>query len=60
MVDRYGARPPAAPPISSWPRGAGRSVEFHHRKPGTGWRWEPRPISANDTRNGAIYDLWIG
>ncbi|MET9844400.1 hypothetical protein [Streptomyces ossamyceticus] len=39
---------------------AGRSVEFHHRKPSTGWRWEPRLISANDTRDGATYDLWIG
>lgn len=42
------------------PGGVGRSVEFHHRKAGTGWRWEPRPISANDTGNGATYDLWIG
>ncbi|QDN95599.1 hypothetical protein FNV65_04015 [Streptomyces sp. S1A1-8] len=39
---------------------AGQSVEFHHRKPSTGWRWEPRLISANDTSNGATYQLYIG
>ncbi|MEU9960557.1 hypothetical protein [Streptomyces sp. NPDC050982] len=39
---------------------AGQSVEFHHRKPSTGWRWEPRLISYNDTRDQAVYDLWIG
>ncbi|WP_416961752.1 hypothetical protein [Streptomyces sp. Agncl-13] len=39
---------------------AGQSVEFHHRKPSTGWRWEPRLISYNDTQDKAVYDLWIG
>ncbi|KUN95676.1 hypothetical protein [Streptomyces caeruleatus] len=39
---------------------AGRSVEFHHRKPSTGWRWEARIISANDVRDGGEYTIWIG
>ncbi|MFD4509172.1 hypothetical protein [Streptomyces sp. NPDC058457] len=39
---------------------AGQSVEFHHHKNSTGWRWEPRLISYNDTSDGAVYDLWIG
>ncbi|MEU6227220.1 hypothetical protein [Streptomyces sp. NPDC047042] len=39
---------------------AGRSVEFHHRKPSTGWRWEPRVVSSNGQHNGGTYQLWIG
>jgi hypothetical protein len=39
---------------------AGQSVEFHHRKPSTGWRWEPRLISYNDAKNWSDYGLWIG
>ena len=38
----------------------GRSVEFHHRKPSTGWRWEPRVLPANGNKNGSTITLHIG
>ncbi|WP_329274407.1 hypothetical protein [Streptomyces sp. NBC_01451] len=39
---------------------AGRSVEFHHRKPSTGWRWEQRVVPANGHKNGDTIRLDIG
>ncbi|WP_405818926.1 hypothetical protein OG241_27775 [Streptomyces sp. NBC_01390] len=39
---------------------AGRSVEFHHRKPSTGWRWEQRVVSSNGQKNGGTYTIHIG
>ncbi|MEU6351979.1 hypothetical protein ABZ896_21980 [Streptomyces sp. NPDC047072] len=38
----------------------GRSVEFHHQKPSTGWRWEPRVLPANGNKNGSTIRLDIG
>lgn len=37
-----------------------RSVEFHHRKPSTGWRWEQRVVSSNGQKNGGTYTIHIG
>lgn len=38
----------------------GRSVEFHHRKPSTGWRWEQRVLPANGNKDGGTVQLIIG
>ena len=38
---------------------ADRSVEFHHRKASTGWRWEPRYLNS-PKHNWGQDELYIG